>query len=568
MEGMKLDYKVFLISVVLYLCIVIISNLFGNIYILTLLGIIFSIIITLLVKKLILYPIEEIIKLIEKFEKENSIEGLELDTKIKNQEFKLLYEKIIHLIKSLKEKEEKLKQTEKELSQTFREALEALEHLAKGDFSIRLNENRKRNRFQKMFNKAIENISTIIENIRKEVLDLNVQIEVLRKETKKAREAIEQMTDAAQQVAVAASDQSTKLQDVTQEVEKTNELAKRTEKLSEEGERVSVEASEKADEGIKKIENAVEAMQKISNVIEELSKAIQELGDKSKKINEITSLIKDIAEQTGLLALNASIEAARAGEAGRGFAVVASEIKSLAEEIGKSVDDINKTIDEIYKHIEKTVNLGMIGKSEVDKGVIAVDEVNAVFLQIKESIDNTTDKIKDIRKSAEVTIENMEKALKDVQDIASISEEFTATAEELSANAEEERRAIEEIEEVIINLEKVSKSVKENIMKIKTTKNITVDEAVKLLKNDEWFFVNVVPKDKYDGKIPNSIHIPIDELESRLDEIPKDKKIVVYCKLGFTSPRGYMILKEKGYDVYNMEGGLKAWRDSGYPVEP
>ncbi|XRO77672.1 methyl-accepting chemotaxis protein [Methanocaldococcus sp. 10A] len=568
MGGLKLEYILFLISAILFLCIVIISNFFGNIYILIFLGIIFSIIITLLVKKLILCPIEEIIKLIEKFEKESSIGGLELDIKIKNPEFRLLYEKIISLITSLKEDEEKLKKMQEEISQTFKEAFEALEHLAKGDFSIRLNENRKRNKFQKMFNKAVDNISTIIENIRKEVLYLNTQIEVLRKETKKAREAIEQMTDAAQQVAMAASDQSSKLQDVTQEVEKTDELAKRTEQLSEEGEKASIEASEKADEGIKKIENAVEAMQKISNVIDDLSKAIQELGNKSKKINEITSLIKDIAEQTGLLALNASIEAARAGEAGRGFAVVASEIKSLAEEIGKSVDDINRTVEEIYRQIEKTVNLGMVGRNEVDKGVIAVDEVNKVFLQIKESIDNTTNKIKDIRKSAKVTIENMEKALKDVQDIASISEEFTATAEELSANAEEERQAIEEIEKVIINLEKVSKSVKDNIMKIKTTRNITVDEAVKLLNNDEWFFVNVVPKDKYDGKIPNSIHIPINELKDRLNEIPKDKKIVVYCKLGFTSPGGYMILKEHGYDVYNMEGGLKAWREKGYPVEP
>lgn len=63
------------------------------------------------------------------------------------------------------------------------------------------------------------------------------------------------------------------------------------------------------------------------------------------------------------------------------------------------------------------------------------------------------------------------------------------------------------------------------------------------------------------GHIPGSQNIPLDQLRSRLQEIPAGKKIVVYCQIGL---RGYIagrILLQKGFsEVYNLTGGFLTWR--------
>lgn len=60
--------------------------------------------------------------------------------------------------------------------------------------------------------------------------------------------------------------------------------------------------------------------------------------------------------------------------------------------------------------------------------------------------------------------------------------------------------------------------------------------------------------------IPNAIHIPVDELRERLDEIPEDKPIYLYCGVGL---RGYVALKiltQSGFkNVYNLSGGYRTY---------
>jgi NADPH-dependent 2,4-dienoyl-CoA reductase/sulfur reductase-like enzyme/rhodanese-related sulfurtransferase len=62
------------------------------------------------------------------------------------------------------------------------------------------------------------------------------------------------------------------------------------------------------------------------------------------------------------------------------------------------------------------------------------------------------------------------------------------------------------------------------------------------------------------GKIGDAINIPVDELRSRLSELPKDKTIYIYCEAGL---RGYLAqrtLRQSGYDnVFNLSGGYYLW---------
>ncbi len=62
------------------------------------------------------------------------------------------------------------------------------------------------------------------------------------------------------------------------------------------------------------------------------------------------------------------------------------------------------------------------------------------------------------------------------------------------------------------------------------------------------------------GHVPSAIHIPVDELRSRLDELPPGREIVTYCQVG---QRGYLatrILRQAGWPARNLSGGYKTYR--------
>ena len=63
------------------------------------------------------------------------------------------------------------------------------------------------------------------------------------------------------------------------------------------------------------------------------------------------------------------------------------------------------------------------------------------------------------------------------------------------------------------------------------------------------------------------MHVPLDQLEARLNEIPKDKKIVVICLKGKRSPTAIRYLKAKGYNnLMSVNGGMQKWILEGKPV--
>lgn len=61
------------------------------------------------------------------------------------------------------------------------------------------------------------------------------------------------------------------------------------------------------------------------------------------------------------------------------------------------------------------------------------------------------------------------------------------------------------------------------------------------------------------GTIPGSTLIPLGQLRNRLNELPKDKQIVVYCAVGIRGYAAERILKQRGYNARNLSGGIAAW---------
>lgn len=60
-------------------------------------------------------------------------------------------------------------------------------------------------------------------------------------------------------------------------------------------------------------------------------------------------------------------------------------------------------------------------------------------------------------------------------------------------------------------------------------------------------------------KIEPSVHIPMKQTPDRLDELPKDKPVIVYCHHGMRSLQVAGFLLRSGYQAESMTGGIDAW---------
>ena len=98
--------------------------------------------------------------------------------------------------------------------------------------------------------------------------------------------------------------------------------------------------------------------------------------------------------------------------------------------------------------------------------------------------------------------------------------------------------------------------------------NISVDQAYDLYQTGDYL-LDVRTQTEWDEfHIPGTTLIPLDELESRVDEVPRDKNVVVVCRSGNRSQDGRDILRQAGFtSVTSMDGGVSDWRDAGYPIE-
>ena len=98
-------------------------------------------------------------------------------------------------------------------------------------------------------------------------------------------------------------------------------------------------------------------------------------------------------------------------------------------------------------------------------------------------------------------------------------------------------------------------------------REISVAEA--LAKKDAGVFILDVrePAEWNEFRIASSILIPLGELESRVNELPRDQEIVVVCRTGHRSALGRDTLLNAGFtQVVSMAGGLTEWKAAGYPT--
>ncbi len=68
------------------------------------------------------------------------------------------------------------------------------------------------------------------------------------------------------------------------------------------------------------------------------------------------------------------------------------------------------------------------------------------------------------------------------------------------------------------------------------------------------------------GHMPNARNIPLGELDKRAADLPQGKPVLVCCATGARSGKAVALLRQGGREVFNLDGGLAAWRQAGLPV--
>lgn len=85
------------------------------------------------------------------------------------------------------------------------------------------------------------------------------------------------------------------------------------------------------------------------------------------------------------------------------------------------------------------------------------------------------------------------------------------------------------------------------------------DDVVVLDVREDWEFQS--------GHVPGAQWIPLGQLASRLNEVPKDKTVVAVCRSGNRSGQATTLLRQQGFNAHNMQGGMISWERAGFDIE-
>ncbi len=99
---------------------------------------------------------------------------------------------------------------------------------------------------------------------------------------------------------------------------------------------------------------------------------------------------------------------------------------------------------------------------------------------------------------------------------------------------------------------------------------ISWDELLDRIKEKSTILLDVRPKEEFNqGHLPNAVNIPIDELESRLEELTSNSNLIAYCRGPYCvlSANALELLRAKGIRARHFKNGFSGWKDAGMDVE-
>lgn len=102
---------------------------------------------------------------------------------------------------------------------------------------------------------------------------------------------------------------------------------------------------------------------------------------------------------------------------------------------------------------------------------------------------------------------------------------------------------------------------------LQTIPTLTVAQVSSQLQADQVTVLDVRTEGEWkSGHLPGSLNVPVGSFEQRVQEIPRDRPVIVHCQTGARAAIGASLLRARGFtDVRYFPGGLSDWRAAGMP---
>ncbi|MGD0487233.1 MAG: methyl-accepting chemotaxis protein [Syntrophorhabdales bacterium] len=283
--------------------------------------------------------------------------------------------------------------------------------LAQGDLTLDIGAARK-DEFRDVkaaLRTLIETWRTVLRDMKSAAGDLSLAAQELSAGAEQMSMGFGDQANRSSQVATASEEMSQAILDMARNANSIADSASSTVLVAKEGDQIVTKSTEKVKE--------------IAHIVDNSACLVKSLGERSNQIGTVVNVIKDIADQTNLLALNAAIEAARAGEQGRGFAVVADEVRKLAERTAQSTSEIEETIKAIQDEVSKVVSSMDNATSNVNLGVELVIQAGSALQAIVQTAGDLQLKVHQIASATEEMSATSEEINRDIEQIASVSKD-------------------------------------------------------------------------------------------------------------------------------------------------
>ncbi|WP_411342463.1 methyl-accepting chemotaxis protein [Paenibacillus sp. WLX1005] len=295
------------------------------------------------------------------------------------------------------------------------------------------------------FNEMITNMRDIIRKVDESALTLSASSEQLTASAEQTAQASEHITIATSELSTGVETQVESVNQVNNSVNSMYEKMGIVASNSQQVAALTDEMKSAAQHGQDQVKDISRLIETLAIDMERNLQVMQQLSTTSDRIGLASSAIQNIAKQTNLLALNASIEAARAGEAGRGFAVVAEEIRKLASGAADSSREISDMVQMMQDSSKAAVEQVSQSSASIQESVKSSQNVSTAFEAIRQSVDNTADRILASGSIIQEVAQQSEKIAEAMENVSAIMEQSSASLQQTGAASEEQLSTMEEV---------------------------------------------------------------------------------------------------------------------------